>query len=144
MTALRQYLSDVPLIQERIVKQAKGLLQYFDEQNGKAFDPRSMLNSSIANVISEITFGENYDMSHPGIKKMVDISKVFSEDSKWISVVLFLDQYPILKHLPFGPYKKLEELVKTMMYKPSQDILRELEGKFNPDEPVTNLTQGMN
>ena len=141
VTALRQYLTDIPLIEERVTKQAKGLLRYFDQQNGNAFDPKSILNSSVANVISEITFGAEYDASDPGIKKMVDLSEELARDNSLMSAALVLDQFPIMRHLPFGPYKKSERLME-MMIKPSRDILRKMEQKFDPDEQVKNLTQG--
>ncbi|KAL9961779.1 hypothetical protein ACROYT_G030798 [Oculina patagonica] len=39
MTAVRQYLSDQEMVEERISEQATRLVQYFEDQNGKGFDP---------------------------------------------------------------------------------------------------------
>ena len=59
MTAVRQYLSDQQLAEERISEQAKRLMQYFEDQNGKDFDPGKILRESAANVISRIAFGKH-------------------------------------------------------------------------------------
>ena len=141
VTALRQYLTDIPLIEGRITKQAKAILQHFDQQDGKSFDPKSILNSSVANVISEITFGEDYDASHPGIKRMLDLSVEISSDKTFMTWILTLDMFPIARHLPLPVYKKARKMM-DMMFVPSRQILKDLEEKFDPDEPVNNLTAG--
>ena len=141
VTALRQYLTDIPLIEGRITKQAQGILQHFDQQEGKSFDPKSILNSAVANVISEITFGEEYDASHPGIKRMVDLSIEISSDKSFMTWVLTLDMFPIVRHFPLPVYKKARKLM-DMAIDPSRQILKDLEQKFDPEEPVNNLTAG--
>ena len=100
-----------------------------------------ILYYSVTSVVSGITFGEEYDASHPGVKTMVDLSDVV-RNSNVMAFILVFDQYPILRHLPFGPYKKFEQMVK-MAHEPSRAILSELKTKFDPEKPVKNLTQGI-
>ena len=71
-TALRQYLSDIPLIESRVSTQAKKLVQFTEEQDGKPFDPADCLIRSVADVISGITFGEGYDTTNPDLKKALE------------------------------------------------------------------------
>ena len=47
MTAVRKYLSDQQVVEERISEQAQRLLQYFEDQKGKDFDPSSFFLSLI-------------------------------------------------------------------------------------------------
>ena len=139
VTALRQYLNDIPLIEGRITKQAKGILQHFYQQDGKPFDPKSILNGAVANVISEITFGEEYDASHPGIKRMVDFSEEIASDKTFMMWILALDMFPIVRHFPLPVYKKARKMV-DMMYIPLRQILKDLKRKFDPNKPVNILT----
>ena len=39
MTAVRSYISDQELVEERISEQSKRLLHYFEDQKGKGCDP---------------------------------------------------------------------------------------------------------
>ena len=124
VSSLRQYLTDIPLIEGRVTKQGKGILQQFDQKDGKSFDPKYMLNGATANVISKITFGENYDMSHPGIKKMVELSEMIQHgDKSLITWIFLLDMFPIARHFPLPAYKKTKELV-DMMFNPLREILK--------------------
>lgn len=43
-TALRQYLSDIPLIEGRIAIQTMKMVKFMAEQNGKPFDPSDCLH----------------------------------------------------------------------------------------------------
>ena len=56
-TVLRQYLSDIPLIESRVSTQAKTLVQFKEEQNGKPFNPADCLMQHVADVICGITLG---------------------------------------------------------------------------------------
>lgn len=73
-TALRQYLTDVPLIESRIAKQTKKLVKFMAEQNGKPFDPTDCLHRSIADVICGITFGEGYDTTNQDLNKLLNLN----------------------------------------------------------------------
>ncbi|KAJ7331623.1 hypothetical protein OS493_019211 [Desmophyllum pertusum] len=57
-SALRQYLSDIPLIERRVSTQAEKLVRFMEEQDGKPFDPADCLMRGVANVICGITFGK--------------------------------------------------------------------------------------
>ena len=65
-TALRQHLSDQPLIGRTIDEQTLGILKYLDKQKEDSFDPMLIVTTAVANVICAITFGEGFDNNHPG------------------------------------------------------------------------------
>ena len=50
VSTLRQHLSNTPLIEERVTQAAGKLLQLFDEQEEKSFDPAQLLEQSIVEV----------------------------------------------------------------------------------------------
>ncbi|KAL9969842.1 hypothetical protein ACROYT_G022109 [Oculina patagonica] len=64
-TTLRQYLSDIPLIESRVSAQAEKLVQFMEDRAGKPFDPAESLMRAVANVIGEISFGEGEDTTNP-------------------------------------------------------------------------------
>ena len=50
-TALRQYLSDIPLIESRVNTQAEKLVLSMEKQQGQPFDPADCLMRAVADVI---------------------------------------------------------------------------------------------
>ena len=82
MTAVRQCLSDQQLVQERISEQATRLMQYFEEQTGKDFDPGQILMESVANVICRVTFGKHFDSSHPDFEELLQLNNVAFTDTE--------------------------------------------------------------
>ena len=85
MTAVRKYLSDQQVVEERISEQAEKLLQYFKDQKGKDFDPSQILMESVANVICRVTFGKHFDSSHPDFQELLHLNnQAFTEKLRQI------------------------------------------------------------
>ncbi|KAJ7331594.1 hypothetical protein OS493_019179 [Desmophyllum pertusum] len=74
-SALRQYLSNIPLIERRVSTQAEKLVQFMQEQDGKPFDPAECLMRGVANVICGITFGEGCDTTNPDLDRLLKLNK---------------------------------------------------------------------
>ena len=73
-TALRQYLSDIGLVETRVSTQAEKLVHFIGEQDGKPFDPADCLQRTVADVIFGITFGEGYDTTNPDVNKLLELT----------------------------------------------------------------------
>lgn len=67
--ALRQYLTDIPLIERRVKAQAEKLVRFMEGQGGKPFDPEECLKRAVADVIWGIAFGEGFDTTNQDLKK---------------------------------------------------------------------------
>ena len=77
MTAIRQYLCDQKLVEDRISEQVMRLMQYFEDQNENDFDPGKIFMDSVANVIGRITFGKHFDSSHPDFEELFRLNNQF-------------------------------------------------------------------
>ena len=142
MTAVRKYISDQELVEERISEQAKRLLQYFEDQKEKGFDPSQILMESVANVICRITFGKLFDSSHPDFKELLEINNRAFTDTELNSQVLMLDNFPIAKYLPFKAYET-EKKMTDRLFEILRNQLRVQEKAFDPEAEIESLTSSL-
>ncbi|XP_068737026.1 steroid 17-alpha-hydroxylase/17,20 lyase-like [Montipora capricornis] len=140
ITAVRQYLSNQHLLEEMISKQATMLLQYFEGQNGRDFDPGRILMQSVANVICHISFGDHFDSSHPDFDELLHLNNMSFTDTELASRVFILDLFPLTKYLPFKAY----QTTKTMADRIFEILGKELaiqQKNFDPTAEVKSLIQ---
>ena len=97
--ALRQYLSDIPLIESRVCTQCENLLLYLEEQEERPFDPSDILARSVANVICGIAFGEGFDTTNPDMKQLLEINQRLLECDDY-KVSASLDFFSFAEYLP--------------------------------------------
>ena len=141
-TALRQYLSDIPLIERRVSTQAKKLVHFMEEQNGKPFDPADCLQRAVADVICGVTFGEGYDTTNPDLNKLLKLNVDVVENTDDAQLVTVLDYFPIAKYLPLKAYDRLLKPVLEI-YDIIRKFLKERKETFDPEEPVNDLISGL-
>ena len=139
MTAVRKYLSDQQVVEERISEQAERLMQYFEDQKGKDFDPAQILMESVANVICRVTFGKHFDSSHPDFQELLQLNNVAFTDTELSTQVFLLDFFPIAKFFPFSAYKK-EEQMANRMFEILRHQLKIQEKEFDPTGDIESLT----
>ncbi|KAL9969531.1 hypothetical protein ACROYT_G021755 [Oculina patagonica] len=141
-TALRQYLSDIPLIESRVTTQAEKLVRFMEEQDGKPFDPADCLQRGVADVICGITFGEGYDTTNPDLNKLLKLNVDVVADADNAQLVTILDFFPLAKWLPIKVYDRFLQYFFDI-----HDIIRiflkERKENFNPEEPVRDLISGL-
>ena len=142
MTALRQYLSDVPLIERRVSEQVENLRAFLESKKGEPFDPTDILAESVANVICGITFGEGYDTTtNEDMRKLLELNKKVN-GSPDMMLLFFLDFFPLVEYLPLPAFNRILELSGNIF-----DIIRkhlkERRDNFDPDERVTDLVTGL-
>ena len=141
-SALRQYLSDVALIESRVCEQIHKLLNHFEKQKHDAFDPAVILAQSVANVICGVTFGEGCDTTNPDMNELLDLNQQIMSGSSDILTVAVLDFFPLVEYLPIPAYSRLLALQYNVL-----DIIRkhlkQRQDSFDPEEPVHDLISGL-
>lgn len=141
-TALRKYLSNIPLIEKRISTQAEKLLQFMEEQAENAFNPADCLTRSVANVICGTTFGEGSDTDNPDLDRLLKLNADFVANDDDLQLVTILDFFS-WSHYLFGkaydrvlqPFYQIHDIVRK--------ILRQRQNSFNPGQPVQDLISGL-
>lgn len=142
MTALRQYLSDIPLIESRMSTQTKKLVRFIEKQDEKPFDPADCLMRCLADVICGITFGEGYDTSVPELNKLLqsNISIYANFDDAQLAAIL--DFFPLAKYLPLKVYDRfLQPFFEN--YNIIRKFLQERKDNFDPDQHVKDFISGL-
>ena len=141
-TALRQYLSNIPLIERRVSTQAEKLVQFIEEQDGKPFDPADCLQRTVADVICGVTFGEGYDTTNPDLNRLLKLNVDLVANTDDAQLVTVLDFFPLAKYLPLKAYDRLLQPVFEM-FDIIRKFLRKGEENFDPEEPVQDLISGL-
>ena len=142
MTALRQYLSNVQLIESRVLKETDKLLCYFEEQKGNAFDPADILAQSVANVICGIAFGEGYDTSNADMKELLYLNQKILSPSGDIRTVTMLDFLPFVEYLPIPAYRRHFAL-QIKPFHIIKKYLNQRRQNLDPEEKITDLISGL-
>ncbi|XP_078354569.1 steroid 17-alpha-hydroxylase/17,20 lyase-like isoform X2 [Oculina patagonica] len=140
-TALRQYLSDIPLIESRVSTQAQKLVQFMEEQAGKPFDPADCLMRSVANVICGITYGGESDTTNSDLDMILKLNAGFVANDD-ITLVTLLDFFPWARYLFKKAYdRNIQPFLK--IHDINRKIFRQRENKFDPVAPVRDLISGL-
>ena len=142
MTAVRQYLSNQELVEERISEQASNLLEYFEEQKGKDFDPAEILMKSVANVICRISFGEHFDSSSPEFDELLRLNNETFTDTKISEDAFILDLFPLAKYFPFESYQKEIKMADRMFEIIGKQLKLQRE-RFDSSAEVKSLTESL-
>ena len=138
---VRYYLKDATLIEGRINDQAKRILQYIDEQEGKPFDPTYIIASSMANVISAMIFGNRFNSSHPEFARFLELNMSTLNDIQRNQICAFCDLFPIMKWLPVKAYKWKKEL-SDGIFEILRKQMKEAQKSFDPSASVCDLIGG--
>lgn len=140
--ALRQYLTDIPLIERRVTAQAKKLIQFIEERDGKPFDPAECLRRAVADVICGIAFGEGFDTTNPDLKRLLKLNLDFIANTDDTQLVAFLDFFPFGNCLPIKAY---DRCIKPFceMFEIIRKISKQRRMNFDPAKPVRDLMSGL-
>ena len=142
VTALRLYLKDILLVEERVGEQAQRILLYIADQKGKPFDPSNILARSVANVICGITFGEKFNSSHPDFDRLLELNQISVSSTELNESAAFWDFFAFAKHLPIKAYKSLGK-IDDEIFDIIRKQLREREEAFDPKQPIADLISGL-
>ena len=140
MAAIRRYISDQKLVEEKISEQVIRLMQYYEDQNGNDFDPGKIFMESVANVICRITFGKSFNSSHPDFEELLQLNNKAFTETETNSQIFVLDFFPIAKYFPFSGYQAEQKIVDRMF-----EILRQQlqlqENEFDPEAEIESLIE---
>ena len=141
-TALRQYLSDVPLIEKRVSTQAEKLVQFIENQNGKPFDPADCLMRSVADVICGIAFKDGSDTTNPDLNRLLKLNANIVANSDDIQLVTMLDFLPLVHYLPIKAYDRVVQPFFEI-HDIIRKLLRERKETFDPTQPVEDFMSAL-
>ena len=135
-------MSNIPLIQERLNKSTQKLLDLIEKHNGKSFDPATIVQSCIADVISGIVFGKQYDTDNCNVSNLLAKIDEFVRSYKDVKAMVFLDFFPASRYFPFPSAKKLLGVSKHAL-EFTRMMLKEHEQVFDPLKPLTDLIEAL-
>ena len=140
VNALRKYLSNIPLVEDRVTTQAEKLVQFVEEQRGELFDPADRLMKAVADVICAITFKDGSHTCNPDLGRIFKLNVAFAANVGDFQKVLILDFFPWTRYLPtkvyerwMAPMQEIHDIIRKR--------LRQTKEKFDPTEPVEDLCQ---
>ncbi|XP_022082638.1 cytochrome P450 2U1-like [Acanthaster planci] len=96
MAALRGDRIGGKTFEDIVTSEAKHLVQQIRNLNGRAFDPKSLLRRTTANVMSTIALGRRFDDSDPRFQKFLDCLHLFSDTDGFGSL---LGMVPFIQRL---------------------------------------------
>ncbi|XP_077573613.1 cytochrome P450 2J6-like [Stigmatopora nigra] len=93
-------------VEASICRESRHLRRAIRQHKGDAFDPKSVLNSAVANIICQVVFGKRFDYDDVHLRQLHTLmgEMVHLEGSVW---ALLYDAFPtLMKHLP-GPHNTI-------------------------------------
>ena len=141
-TALRQYLSDIPLIERRVSIQAAKMVQFMEEQGGKPFDPADCMIRGVADVICGITFKDGSVISNRDLNRLLELNKYIIANANDLQLLQILDFFPLMNYLPFKAYGRIVPYVFEI-HDIIRKLLKERIDTFDPAEPVEDLMSSL-
>ena len=142
VSALRQYVSNIPLIQERLDKSTQKLMDLVEKHNGNSFDPATIVGPCIADVISGIIFGKQYDTDNCNVNNILASTEEFVRSYKEVKAMVFLDFFPASRYFPFQSVKKVIGAYINALEN-TRIMLNEREQVFDPVKPPTDLMEAL-
>ena len=139
---MRQYLSNSPLIEQRVTTQNKKLVKAIEKQAGKPFDPSDCLQRSVADVICGITFKDGTDTTNPDMDELLKLNVMFAASADDAQLALVLNFFSWARHLPINGSDRIIQLF-FKMHDIIRKLLRERKETFDPTEPVEDFMSAL-
>ncbi|KAL3887170.1 hypothetical protein ACJMK2_027120 [Sinanodonta woodiana] len=103
VNALQEFGFGRPSFEQNIIEEAHELVKIFEEQNGHPFQPKGIVNTCVANVISHIAFGKRFKHTDANFRDFLDRMDLASKLVGNASVLV--NCFPFLQYLPGDPLK---------------------------------------
>ena len=142
MSALRQYLSNIPLVEDRVTAQADKLVKFVEEQRGELFDPADRLMKAVANVICGITFKDGSDTRNPDLDRMLKLNAAIVANVDDFQKVLIFDFFPWAHYLDREVYERWTAPLLEI-HGIIRKRLRQTKETFDPTEPVEDFMSAL-
>ncbi|XP_034151799.1 cytochrome P450 2K1-like [Esox lucius] len=129
LTNLRDFGMGKKASEEKIIEEARYLIEVFEEHKGKAFDTTQSMHYAISNIICSIVYGSRFEYTDPRFRRSVDRVNESVRLLGSFSIQLY-NMFPWL-----GPFlKSKSDIIKhsdsNMME--IRDLVRELKETLNP------------
>ncbi|XP_040608620.1 cytochrome P450 2D27 isoform X2 [Mesocricetus auratus] len=124
-------------LEQWVTEEAGHLCNAFTQEAGHPFNPTTLLNKSVCNVISSLIYAHRFDYEDPFFNSLLKmLQESFGEDTGFIAEVL--NAVPVLLRIPGLPGKAFPKLTTFMdsLYK----MLIEHKTTWDPAEPPRGLT----
>ena len=139
-SALRHYLENSSVVNQRITKEAKSLLQYFHDQHGAAFDPGSIFVTATANISATFVFGKAFTLTSD-FRQLLELKDDTLKPGNYRLILLLLDLFPAFTR--FFPAFEYNKTICSQLYGIFRRQLKCREKLFNPMEPTNDLIGGL-
>lgn len=133
MSTLRRFGMGKSSLEESLYEECRYLQEEIENENGKPFNPASLLNNAVSNIICQMVLGKRFDYSDHDFQTMLkNVSEaVVLEGSAWGQLYEAIPA--VMKHLP-GPHNKIFALYGDIV----EFIRQEVETHkldFDPNNP---------
>ncbi|CAH6791263.1 cytochrome P450 2D20 [Phodopus roborovskii] len=124
-------------LEQWVTEEAGHLCDAFTQEAGHPFNPSTLLNKSVCNVISSLIYAHRFDYEDPFFKWLLKtLQESFGEDSGFIAEVL--NAVPVLLRIPGLPGKAFPKV--TAFMDSLDKMLIEHKTTWDPAQPPRDLT----
>lgn len=112
LSTLRNFGLGKKSMEERIREETSYLLQYFEGNMGAPFDPRSVLNNAVSNIICSIVFGKRFEYDDPFFRNIIGLvnENLTAAAGVWAQIY---NAIPLVRRLPL-PHQTLLKNAETV------------------------------
>ncbi|XP_051016036.1 cytochrome P450 2D10-like [Acomys russatus] len=137
VSTLRNFGLGKKSLEQWVTEEAGHLSDAFTDQAGSPFDPSTMLNKALCNVIASLIFARRFEYGDPFLTRMLSLlEESLTEISGFIPEVL--NAFPVLLRVP-GLAEKVLQNQRTLMAMVDH-LLMENRTTWDPAQPPRNLT----
>ncbi|CAO2601475.1 Cytochrome P450 2D26 [Lemmus lemmus] len=124
-------------LEQWVTEEAGHLCDAFTQEAGQPFNPTTLLNKGVCNVISSLIYAQRFEYEDPFLNRLIKtLQESFGEDTGFVSEVL--NTFPILLRIP-GLIDKVFAGQKIFMDM-VDDIVAEHRRTRDPAQPPRDLT----
>ncbi|KAL3858774.1 hypothetical protein ACJMK2_009027 [Sinanodonta woodiana] len=103
MNALQELGFGRSSFEQNIMEEAKELINIIEEQNGRPFQMKGIVNTCVSNIISQIVFGKRF--KHTDANFMKFLNKLDEAAKLVANTSVLVNCFPFLQYLPGDPMK---------------------------------------
>ncbi|KAL3887162.1 hypothetical protein ACJMK2_027112 [Sinanodonta woodiana] len=103
MNALQEFGFGRSSMEDSIIQEAKEMVQIFDDENGQPFQIKGVVTTCVANVVSQIIFGQRFKHTDPHFREFLSILDNATKTLSNASVAV--NCFPWLQYFPGDPLK---------------------------------------
>ncbi|XP_075816248.1 cytochrome P450 2D27-like [Microtus pennsylvanicus] len=124
-------------LEQWVTEEAGHLCDAFTKEAGQAFNPTTLLNKGVCNVISSLIYAHRFEYEDPFFNGLIKtLEESFGEDTNFTAELV--NTFPVLLRIPGLPGKAFPKL--TALTNSLDKLLIEHKGTWDPAQPPRDLT----